>query len=153
MLTSKYPMTNLVTTVLLAAILLFTGSELLAKGGDNKSSSKEKTEIIIPEITIKNLAAGIQSDNEGLKRSSIYMAGFYNIEELSETLVNEMKTEKNADTRVLIAIVLFKIGSPEQLNDLEYLMLNDYSDEVKTVAKVMFNLFDDEPILNFSVRK
>lgn len=95
----------LLTAVLLAAVL--TGSVYA-----QKQSIKDVTS---NKYALENLVAGIQSDNTGVKRSSIYFAGKYRIAEAEEALIDQLKVEEDPSTRILIALVLFEMGSEKGL--------------------------------------
>ena len=101
----------------------------------------DKTEI--PEQMVQNLAAGIASDNLGLKTSCIYFAGFYEIEGLVQPLVNQLGKESNPNTRVLIALALYKIGNAEALNAVEKLAKNDADPAVKKIGNAMLAGFQN----------
>ncbi len=124
--------------VVLTAVLLMgnTFAENLLKGDDTKTQKSE-----IPILMIKNLAMGITSDNLGLKRSCIYFAGFYEIEELVNPLVKQLKKESEPGTRILIALALYKIGSDEAINAIEKLAKNDSNPKVKRMGIAILNEF------------
>jgi HEAT repeat protein len=67
---------------------------------------------------LQNLVMGINSENPGLKRSSIYFAGYYKIENLVDELTNVMVNDEDANTRILAALALYEIGNEEVLNDM-----------------------------------
>ncbi len=117
------------TVVLLTAV--FMGS-----GVAQKNSIKDITD---NEYALKNLVAGIQSDNTGVKRSAIYFAGKYRIAEAEEVLIAQLKDEKDASTRILIALVLFEMGSEEGLLEVQKLSLNDEDAKVRRMATQIFN--------------
>ncbi len=115
-----------IVTVVAAAMLL--SSSVFAMN----SSSNLKTEI--PDKMVQNLALGIASDNLGLKTDCIYYAGFYEIEGLVEPLVEQLSKESNPNTKVLIALALYKIGSPEAMNAIKNLAKNDVDPAVKKMG-------------------
>ncbi len=128
---------KLAAVVLTTVILMGnTFAENLLKGDNTKT---QKTEI--PVLMVKNLAMGIASDNLGLKRSCIYFAGFYEIEELVNPLVKQLKKEAEPGTRILIALALYKIGSDEAINAIEKLAENDSNPKVKRMGIAILNEF------------
>lgn len=64
---------------------------------------------------IENLISGINSENNGLMRSSVYFAGKYQIEAVVETLVDKLESEEKPSNIILIAMTIYKIGDREAL--------------------------------------
>lgn len=121
--------TLFLTVALLSAFLVSTG--IAQKNSIN--------EITNNEYALKNLVAGIQSDNTGVKRSSIYFAGKYRIAEAEDALINQLNEEEDAGTRILIALVLYEMGSEEGLLEVQKLSLNDEDAKVRRMATQIFN--------------
>ncbi len=98
--------------VIVSLTLLFvaTISELTAQ----PNSIKDITNI---KYAFDNLLEGIKSDNNGVKRSSIYFVGYYRITEAEEALIEQLKKEQNPSNRILIALVLYELGSEDGLNE------------------------------------
>ncbi|MDZ7764116.1 MAG: hypothetical protein U5K00_06770 [Melioribacteraceae bacterium] len=67
------------------------------------------------EKEIENLISGINSENNGLMRSSVYFAGKYQIEAVVETLVDKLESEEEPSNIILIAMTIYKIGDREAL--------------------------------------
>ncbi|MCU0365572.1 MAG: HEAT repeat domain-containing protein [Ignavibacteriaceae bacterium] len=88
---------------------------------------------------LENLVAGIHSDNTGVKRSAIYFAGKYRIAETEEALIAQLKTENDPSTRILIALVLYELGSEEGLLEVKDLSLNDKNTKVRRMATQIYN--------------
>jgi hypothetical protein len=91
------------------------------------------------EHALKNLIAGIQSENKGVKRSSIYFAGKYQIAEVEDVLIRQLHVEKDASTRILISLVLYEMVSTEGLLAVQQLAQNDDSKRVRSMAKQIYN--------------
>ena len=121
---------GLLTAVLLAVVL--TGSVYA-----QKNSIKDVT---TNEYALQNLVAGIQSDNTGVKRSAIYFAGKYRIAEAEEVLIAQLKAEEDPSTRILIALVLYEMGSDEGLLEVQKLSLND---EDAKVRRMIFQIYNE----------
>jgi HEAT repeat protein len=122
------------TTLFLTVVLL--SAFLVSAGFAQKNSINEITN---NEYALKNLVAGIQSDNTGVKRSSIYFAGKYRIAEAEDALINQLNEEEDAGTRILIALVLYEMGSEEGLLEVQKLSLNDEDAKVRRMATQIFN--------------
>lgn len=83
---------------------------------------------------IENLVNGINSDNEGLKRNSIYFAGKYKVEETVNELVNLLKKEKDAANKILIALSLYQIGNQKGLEAVKNESIEETDERVKVMC-------------------
>lgn len=117
-------------TVVLLAVLL-TGSLYAQKNSINDLTSNK--------YALQNLVAGIQSENTGVKRSSIYFAGKYRIAETESALIAQLKQEKDPSTRILIALVLYEMGSVEGLIAVKELAQNDKDAKVRRMSTQIYN--------------
>ncbi len=129
-----------VVAVVLAAMFL-TGNVFALNLSGNNFANNVKADI--PEKMIQNLAIGVASSNLGLKTDCIYYAGFYEIEGLVEPLVEQLAKESNPDTRVLIALALYKIGSADAMNAIQKLAKNDVDPKVKKMGNAILNGFQN----------
>jgi hypothetical protein len=64
---------------------------------------------------VANLQIGINSDNVGLKISTIQFTGIYKVTENTSLLVAKYTEEKDPDIKNLIAISLYMLGDSEAL--------------------------------------
>ena len=117
------------TAVLLAALLT----------GPGYTQSNSIKDITAHKYALENLIAGIHSENDGVRRNSIYFAGYYKIVETEEALIAQLKEEKDPSTRILIALVLYEIGSEEGLLEVKDLSLNDENAKVRRMATQIYN--------------
>ena len=117
---------------LMVVILLIFVSSLHAQNNSITDISSNK-------YALQNLLAGIKSDNEGVKRSSIYFAGKYLIAESESALIEQLSKEENPSTRILIALVLFEMGSMEGLEAVRKLALNDVDTKVRRMSTHIYN--------------
>ena len=120
---------NLIAVILFAAFALTT----IGNAQDETRTYNENA--------IKNLVKGIKSENEGLKKSSIYYAGKYKITDAVDALVDKMVKEKDPDTRILIALSLYQIGDYKGLEAVKEQALNDNDERVKSMSALIFNEF------------
>jgi HEAT repeat protein len=125
----KMKIARLLTAVLLTAIL--TGSVYA-----QKNSIKDITP---NKHALENIVAGIHSDNTGVKRSSIYFAGKYRIAETEEALIAQLKAENDPSTRILIALVLYEMGSEAGLLEVKDLSMNDKDAKVRRMTIQIYN--------------
>ncbi len=127
---------KLAAVILLAALIsnnMFAKNLLSCNLTDLKDGISEKM--------IKNLAVGIEADNLGLRKSCIYFAGLYEIGELVQPLINQLQKEKDANTRILIALALSKIGDEEGIKAIAKLAKNDSNPKVKRISYALVNYF------------
>jgi HEAT repeat protein len=120
---------RLLTAVLLMAVLMGSGYA-------QKNSIKDVTP---NKHALENLVAGIHSENSGVKRSAIYFAGKYRIAEAEEALITQLKEETDPSTRILIALVLYEMGSEEGLLEVKDLSLNDEDVKVRRMTTQIYN--------------
>jgi HEAT repeat protein len=124
-------MKNLILTLALVITLSLT-------------SFTQNNHISLTSNDIHNLITGIKSDNTGLKKSAVYMAGKYNVEEAAGTLIEQLKSEKDASVKVLIALALYKIGSEEGMEAVKSLSMNDNNEEVKRMSIAILNQWEED---------
>ena len=128
------------TTKLVSGILLFVllTNNIFAKP---LSTLTEEVSSRITEKAVRSLMMGIESDNTGLKKCCIYFAGLYEIRDVVWTLVDQLKRELDPDTRILIALSLYKIGDREGIQAVEKLIKNDSDYRVKKMSTAILNQF------------
>lgn len=122
-----------IVAVVLAAALLSGNVFAL----NRNLSTMLKSEV--PEAFVNNLALGLTSDCSGLKKSCIYFAGYYEIEGMVGPLANQFAKETDPDTRILIALALYKIGTPEAIKSVEDLVKNELDPKVKRIGMAILN--------------
>lgn len=118
--------TNLIPAMLLAVLMLTT---LVKAQNAENSYSKE---------SVKTLVNGINSGNDGLTRSSIYIAGKYRVSEAVDALIEKMAEAKNPDTRILIVLSLYEIRDPKGMEAVKALSLNDISEKVRNMSAMIY---------------
>jgi len=117
------------TVVILSLVLSSIGA--FAQNNSIKDVTSNK-------YALQNLIAGIKSDNEGVKRSVIYFTGKYKIAEAEHALIAQLKEEQNPSTRILIALVLFELGSDEGLMYVKELSMEDADAKVRRMSTHIF---------------
>jgi HEAT repeat protein len=98
----------------------------------------------ISENAIKNLITGIASENEGLRKSSIYFAGKYEYIETVESLANQLVKEENPSIKILIANALFRIGDPNSMEMVLKVSIKDNNPKVKRITSAIYETFTIE---------
>ncbi|HSP86547.1 MAG TPA: HEAT repeat domain-containing protein [Ignavibacteriaceae bacterium] len=118
--------------VLITVFILLSGSVLNAQN-DNP--------VKVKEVALKNLLVGIQSENEGLQRSSIFLAGKYKLTPAIDVLSEQLAEVENVNTRILIALSLYQIGSVEILPAIKKSAANDDDLKVRKICTEIYNAF------------
>lgn len=121
--------TNSVIAFLLA-LLIFSAASF--------AQSKNSATVFNNKYAIQNLVKGINSENEGVKRNSIYFAGKYGVKEAINPLLDLLQTEENPNTRILIALSLFYINGPEGLHAVKKLAQNDENSKVRNMSQAIY---------------
>jgi HEAT repeat protein len=93
---------------------------------------------------VANLVNGISSENTGLKRSAVYMAGKYVVHETENALIEALKSENNEQDRILIALALYKIGSYDGYEAVKELSKYDESMKVRRITKAICDALEVE---------
>jgi len=140
--------TNFLTVLITAALILLTCNSVLAQKEAFQNSCQEvKTKMI------NNLSAGIKSNNEGLRRSSIYYAGYYGIEELTDVLVDKLFHGENSTIKILAAVSLYRIGNNEGFNAVKKLAAAESDAEVRKMGEAILNQYNIDAGLNVAAAK
>ena len=123
------------TLILVLSLLVLTCSFKI-----NAQSSNYKN---VTKNSIKTLEQGIKSENEGVRRSSIYMAGLYKIDEVVDVLVDQLHREKDSNTKILIALALYNIGNPKGMEAVKDLSAKDQDMRVKRMTTAIYRAYTE----------
>ncbi|MDZ7623802.1 MAG: hypothetical protein U5J96_05065 [Ignavibacteriaceae bacterium] len=127
------------TAVLLVAVL--TGS-----GYTQSNSIKD---ITAHKYALENLIAGIHSENDGVRRNSIYFAGYYKIAETEEALNSSAKEGRKMRVckNINSSLVLYEMGSEKGLLEVKDLSMKDKDAKVRRMATQIYSeyLVNDAP--------
>jgi len=123
-----------------ATLVILLVIALNANVGLKAQSNKYKN---VTEYSLQSLNQGIQSDNQGLRKSAIYLAGIYRIDEAVETLTEQLSKEKVPGIKVLIALSLYNIGNPAGMEAVKELSRVDNDNEVKRMSTALYRQFID----------
>lgn len=88
-----------------------------------------------------NLSVAIQSENLGLRKSAVYLAGLYSLNEVVPTLVTQLERENNSDVKILIALALYRMGDAQGMEAVEKLYGKDENVKVKRMSKAILDEF------------
>ncbi len=126
------------TTIIVVLYVLLSAVILLAQ--DNKSIEKQNNKIA-------TLVMGIKSNNEGLRKSAIYLAGKNQVKEVIDVLSKEFKTETQVSIKYLIAISLFKINTNESIDSACALCRYENNAKFKLIGKQIRSTYYNSSIL------
>lgn len=124
---------NLTKAVLIGGMLMVS-SLAYAKNDPSELNRKNKN-------AIENLKVGIKSDNNGLKKSSIYFAGYYRLAETVPVLTEQIKKESDPKIRILIALVLYKIGDEKSIDLVKEMAAKDNNPEVRRICTCIYDAY------------
>ena len=93
------------------------------------------------KYALQNLIMGIQSENDGVRESSIYLAGQYRFIDTEDALIKQLKIEKDSDIKVLIGLALFRMSSEKGMNELQKLSSKDENPRVRKMSSAIYNEF------------
>ena len=112
--------------------LVFVTSLTLAKTSGDDLSKEERF--------VKNLLIGLESDNDGLRASCIYMIGAYKLNEAGDKLVTKAITTEDDKDLQLIAWSIYEIGNDEHCKQLEAVAEKSNSKKVKEIVSYLKEL-------------
>lgn len=116
------------------------------------AGSRELRSNKMKEMTA-NLLVGIHSENEGLRKSAIYMAGKYKINEAVPVLALQLKKEENPDTRILIALSLYTIGSPVGIQAVKLQAAGEKNPRVKKMYTEIYESFEQMDVTEIKAKR
>lgn len=125
-------MKRIIYTAAMLAVLLSVS--LLAQKTNSEKVRITTSSSQFGHRAINDLIRGIESDNAGLRKSSIYMAGYYKVNQSAAALIKRLKVEEDANTRILIALSLFRLGDEEGLETVKKLSIHDSSPKVRRIS-------------------
>jgi len=134
------------TTAILAVFVLFAFCSKVSAEPDEFYSAPAKKQ----SFMINNLKAGIKSDNEGLRRSSAYFAGKYQVAELTNALIDQLDKEPVIKNRKLILLSLYRIGEDKALKAIAKYVNTGKDTESRTLAQCMLNEYTISSTASFS---
>jgi hypothetical protein len=137
----RFAMTTILNNRSIFAGVIITAFMIFSFCGNTAAQQKEFYHVPSEKqiFMINNLAVGIKSDNEGLKRSAIYFAGKYQVTELVNALAEQLDNEPLTKTRKLILLSLYSIGEDNSLRTIESYVSKANDNESRQFAKAMLN--------------
>ena len=112
--------------------LLFLVTDSFGQNQKISNLSKHK-------YALQNLEMGIQSENDGVRESSIYLAGQYRFIDTEDALIKQLRVEKKSDIKVLIGLALFRMSSEKGMNELLGLATQDENSRVRRMSSAIYS--------------
>jgi hypothetical protein len=106
---------------------------------DSFGQTQKISEVSKHKYALQNLEMGIQSENNGVRESSIYFAGKYRFIDTEDALIKQLKVEKDSDIKVLIGLALFRMNSEKGMNELQRLASIDENPRVRRMSHAIYN--------------
>ena len=110
-----------------------------------QTNSDQRVEL--PDYAIVNILNGIQSDNYGVKMSSIYLAGKYKIVDVSQELVEEIKRSEDDELSQMLVWSLYEIGNDSCWKELQAIVKNHPSDQLRDFCANLYKIKEYEPVI------
>lgn len=103
------------------------------------SQNQKVSDVTNSKFAFNNLVAGIKSENNGVRESSIYLAGQYRFIDTEEALIEQLKVEKESDIKVLIGLALYRMNSDKGMKEMQNLALTDNDARVRRMSYAIYN--------------
>ena len=103
------------------------------------AQNQRVSDVTNSKYALENLNGAIQSANDGVRESAIYLAGEYRFIDTEDALMKQLKVEKIADIKVLIGLALFRMGSEKGMNELQNLAVSDVNAKVRRMSYAIYN--------------
>jgi len=117
----------MVVSVLFAVVMI---SSVYAQG---------QTKLTPREAAVMNLVTALNSDNEGLRKSAIYLAGKNKVKEVADVLTERLTKEKEACMKILVALSLYNIGDERGMNAVQRVAEKDSDLRVRRMCDAIFS--------------
>ena len=111
---------------------------LFAVGMMISSYAQKPGNLPIKNYAVGNLVNALNSDNDGLRKSAIYLAGKHKIREVVDALTVRLSREKDAGTKILIALSLYNIGDPRGMDFVQIASKTDPDLRVRRMCDAIF---------------
>lgn len=124
----------------LTKVLYFTMMIFLFAVTVNHAQEERNVVLTLGNDAIGNLKNAITSENPGLRKSGIYLAGKHTVKEVASTLLEQLNNESDPELKILIIRVLYIIDENEYMNEIHQLALNEENDKVRQMASAIYSV-------------
>ncbi|HCY75602.1 MAG TPA: hypothetical protein DHV28_06740 [Ignavibacteriales bacterium] len=106
---------------------------------DSFGQNQKISDLSKHKYALQNLIMGIQSENDGVRESAIYLAGQYRFIDTEDALIKQLKVEKDSDIKVLIGLALYRMDSEKGMNELLGLATQDKNPRVRRMSSAIYS--------------
>jgi hypothetical protein len=132
-------------TSLIAAFLVAISVSTITFGGAKDSTLSARA--------IKTITAGINSPNQGVAQSSIYLAGYYRFLWAVEPLINVLNdASKETLIRILAAYSLNMIGEEKGMQAIKTVSIYDKNYMLQEICEMIYNNYLSQETETASIR-
>ena len=108
----------------------------LLLSGITNVSGQEK-EVVLSKNSVATLAVGIQSENDGLKKSAMIMIGRYKLKQVCPFLIKQFGNETEISYKLLIAEMIYDVGCAEAIESFRAVLKYEKLDELKYFCSML----------------
>lgn len=101
----------------------------------------------IEEKDINQLIYGLHSNVDGIRESSVYLAGKYNINIVSEEIKDILLNDPSGDVRKMAVHVLYLLEGKKALNTLHMAAESDSDTAVKFLCSEYYHMLTGEKVV------
>ncbi len=105
------------------------------------AAQNNKSKTIDSEYAIENICTGIKSENTGVKKSMIYLAGKYKMTHAVDALTEQLEDEKFPEIKILIALSFYQIGDKDGMEAVKNLAFSASDNRVKNMCSAIYNQY------------
>ncbi len=102
------------------------------------SAQQEGREKQINMNHIESLRQALQSDNDGLRKSAVYFAGLYKIEDLTFELQKILNNDECEQIRLLAAYSLYHLDNKVSLNGILYASKENSNLKLRRICRALY---------------
>jgi HEAT repeat protein len=121
--------------------MLFGAVLFVMTTGANAQATKDEIGEAKFEKAVANYLVALKSENDGLRRSAIYMLGQFQAEVATIPLMKVLHGSNDAKSRIAAAWALSKIGNPVGVYAVKQAVRFDDDAKVRTHSAWYFNLY------------
>lgn len=93
------------------------------------------------KYALRNLEMGIQSENQGVRKSAIYLAGQHKFIESEDALIKQLRVESESNIKILIGLALFRMNSEKGMKELYKLVSSDKNPRVRKMSQAIYSAY------------
>ncbi|MDP4172473.1 MAG: HEAT repeat domain-containing protein [Bacteroidota bacterium] len=121
---------------LVAMLVAISAMSVMAQANVDEITGSVKVEL--KKNAVENLLVNISSDIDGVRKSAIYFAGYYKVDQAKDALMKQFTKEKDPATRILIALSLYKLGDEDGMNLVKKYSQKDPDSRVKRMCSAIY---------------